>query len=191
MRSATSRARRFAGVGAPVVGAFMILWTLPAWSAWQDHSVAQLRTRRGQLIRERQDAGSVRALRMEHAALADELTRAEAQMLQGATPSAGAAALSARVSDAVAMAAIRLETLRAESDTTAAAYFVARVRGDVQGDLAGMASLLQFIENDSVDLVVRELQITQLSQESPTEATQRLHASFTIEALVRRVVMGR
>jgi len=179
-----ARERRTLAIGAVAVVVMLGLGRgVPAWRAWRNAAVARatLQTERAadaeasmRGLRARVDTVEARQRRL------GELAPA---LLDGTTPAASGASLSAILSGAAARAGVRLNSVQLIPDSVAAGSTFLRValRADATGDVAGVARMLSLLEGGPELLAIRELSITQPDPAGP--GPEQLHAELTVEGL--------
>jgi hypothetical protein len=178
------RERRTLAAGALAVAVMLGLGRgVPAWRAWKNAAAARatLQTERAadaeasmRGLRARIDTVEARQRRLGGLAPA---------LLDGTTPAASGASLSAILSGAAARAGVRLNSVQLLPDSAAEGRTFLRValRADATGDVAGVARMLSLLEGGPELLAIRELAITQ--PDPAGQGPEQLHAELTVEGL--------
>lgn len=187
------RDRRALRIGAVVFVALLATRAVPPLVAWRADSLHRSDAMLQSVEEARNSALHLRELRVVVDAMRDEVRLREERLLPAGSASAGGVALATLVSDAAEAAGLRLESVQAiptpydsAAPSVAGSYPVVRVRGDGASDIEGIATFLLLIENDSLLLVVRELQVNQPQVALPDDQQETLATTFVVEARMRR-----
>jgi hypothetical protein len=159
---------------------------VPAWIRWQRH------VRDDATAALWEATASQRAVQMAPA-LARMVQQLERQyfalapaFIPGERPATTGAALIATVTADARIAGIQLGALQVETDTTAAQGVVPmRIRGDGNGDIAGVTHFLTALESGVPLLSVRELSLTPVDPHAASHTPETIQATFVIEGLAR------
>ncbi|HEU4557047.1 MAG TPA: type II secretion system protein GspM [Longimicrobium sp.] len=180
----TPREKRTLAAGALAVALLVGVGRgLPAWREWKDAAVARARL---QTERAADAEASVRGLRTRIdtvEARQRRLAELAPALLDGTTPAASGASLSALLSGAAARAGVRLNSVQVIPDSAAEGATFVRIalHADATGDIAGVTRMLSLLEGGPELLAIRQLSITQpdLAGQGP----EQLHAELTVEGL--------
>lgn len=175
---------------------------VPAWRSWERQSVEAA-------LEGREAVAASRALRLSEAAVADSTdarsTRLEelrTMLVSGDTPAAASASLVALIVEGARLAGlalgntdVRMEPLNPDPppgaegaagalDDAGRGAMRLAVSLEAEGDAAGLAILLAWIEEGNPALVVRELSVSQSGIASDPAAAEHLRISMTVEGLI-------
>lgn len=183
--SASRRERRVLVVGVAVIaGLIASSRGLPAWRAWQRDAIVSAAELAGEVARAEASVGALQAT-VDSLEARKERFVALAPLLVGVEPPAAAAgALAALVSGAAQSAGVRVSSIQVGRDSADGAV-VRRisVRAELEGDIRGVAALLETLERGPTLLAVRELSITQPDPAAPADRPETLRVQLLVEGL--------
>lgn len=178
------RERRTLALGALAVALLLGVGRgLPAWRAWKSAAIARATLQAGRAADAEASVRGLRARIDTVEARQGRLGELAPALLDGTTPAASGASLSAILSGAAARAGVRLNSVQVVPDSVQAGRTFLRValHADATGDIAGVARMLALLEGGPELLAVRDLVITQ--SDPSAQGPEQLHAELTVEGL--------
>lgn len=179
------RDRRVLAIGGLAVALMLGLGKgLPAWRAWKNAAVARATLQTGRAADAEASVRGLRARIDTVEARQRRLGELAPALLDGTTPAASGASLSAILSGAAARAGVRLNSVQVVPDSVKEGRTFLRValHADATGDVAGVTRMLALLEGGPELLAVRDLVITQ-PDPAGAQGPEQLHAELTVEGL--------
>jgi hypothetical protein len=191
------RDRRTLVIGTSAIAAIILVAKgVPAWIAWKADAVAGATELVGDA---RQADREISMAKPSRDSLRVRLARARAAdslLVPGATPAAAAAALASLLADAAEDAGVKRGMIEPHVDSASRAlgsraprvheaYTAISARGEITGDVVGLAQFLADLERGPRLIAVRTLSVTQAEPAARSEQMETLHVQFTVAALTR------
>lgn len=169
---------------------------IPFLIRWRTSSAAEATEMLGEAQRADMAIAAFSTLRDTLRARAPRAQQLDSLLVSGATPAAAAATLVSLVTSAATDASVKPGAIEAHVDSApparngrkgAAPHVFTRVsaRGEITGDVVGLAQFLSNLEHGPTLLAVRALSINQSDVAGGMDRMEILHATFTIEGLSR------
>lgn len=179
-----TRERRTLLIGAVLVGTVASGRGILRLTRWSRNARESAGVTSGQLEAVRAAVANAPMVRDSFQVRARRFVDLAPRLVDGASPAAATAALSALLSVAVRQAAtVDLGAVQLEVDTTRGFFARVRARGELTGDVTGVMKFLAALEAGPPPLVVRELGLDQPGPAAPEGEPEALSVRFVVEGL--------
>lgn len=191
-RSSARERRALALGGACIVTMFAAARGVPALLAWKRDLRSEAAEGRSSLADARAILAAERGVR-DSAVLEGQRVIALAPLLLGGdTPASASATLAGIISGAAASSNVQLGALELRSDSSARLAFTrVVVKGSANGDIHGLAHMLQQLEAGPALLSVEEMSITQPELTAAPDHMEVLHMELVVAGLMLTPTIGR
>jgi hypothetical protein len=182
-----ARERRALTIGAvTMLGIVLLGKGIPALHEWESGERAGAEQAVSELAALRRTLETGDRVRNRLARTSAELVRLDSSVLHSTSPAEAASTLAMLVNEFADSASIHLGAVTVRSDSSFTRGFAtATVRATATGDVEGLMTFLQFIEDGDITLGVRELTVTQPDPAAPSSKPETLRFEVVIRALVR------
>ncbi len=153
--------------------------------AWKRDVRAESEENRLAVQNARAVLGAERRVRDSAAARGRRVIALASLLLSGDTPASASASLEGIISGAAASSNVQLGTLEMKADSITRSEFTRIVvKGSANGDIQGLAHMLQQLEQGPALLAVEELSITQPELNGAADHMESLHMEIVIDGLM-------
>ncbi|MEO8879628.1 MAG: type II secretion system protein GspM [Gemmatimonadaceae bacterium] len=172
-------------IGAASIVALIIGARVPAVLAWKRDVRAESEEGRLAVQNARAVLGAERGVRDSAVARGRRVIALAPLLLSGDTPASASASLEGIISGAAASSNVQLGALEMRADSITRSEFTRIVvKGSANGDIQGLAHMLQQLEQGPALLAVEELSITQPELNGAADHMESLHMEIVIDGLM-------
>ena len=188
----TREKRALALGGACIVTMFAAARVIPALLAWKRDLRSEAAEGRSSLADARAILGAERAARDSTVLEGQRVIALAPLLLSGDTPASASATLAGIIAGAAAASNVQLGALELRSDSSAPFAFTrVVVKGSANGDIHGLARMLQQLEQGPALLSVEEMSITQPELNAAPDHMEVLHMELVVAGLMLTSTSGR
>lgn len=178
--------------GACIVTMFAAARGVPALLAWKRDLRSEAAEGRSSLANARAIIGAERGVRDSTVLEGQRVVALAPLLLSGDTPASASATLAGIISGAAAASNVQLGAMELRPDSSARLAFTrVVVKGSANGDVHGLARMLQQLEQGPALLSVEELSITQPELTAAPDHMEVLHMELVVAGLMLTPTIGR